>query len=129
MAMEPAPLARRGDADVHYSASGHSVRGIEQQVGERLPQRARINRKIFARTVAYLDADSLSIKPRLVEINYRMQQPRYIGVLRPCRASRPVHCAVCNLRNTVYFFLGERKVMATRVGEGVFGFQQIEKVQ
>ena len=129
MPIESAPLARRGDSGVHYSPSEHGVRSVEQQVGEHLTQGARINRKIFTRTVACLDAYPLSMQPRLVEVDYRMQQPGHIGVRRPCRASKPGHGAMCNLRNAVDFFFSEHQVMATFVREGVFAFQKIEEVQ
>ena len=114
---------------MHDSTCGHSMRGIEQQVGKHLTQGARINQKTFTCTVACLHTDALSIQPRLVEVDDRMQQPRHISVLRPYRASKPVHRAVCDLRNPVYFFLGEREIVATLVREGIFGVQQIEEVQ
>ena len=100
---------------------------IEQEIGKHLAQRARIDRKVFTRTVASLDLDALRVQPRPVKIDHRAQQPRYVGVLWTYGTSEPIHRSVDNLGNAVYFFLRERQVMTTR-GRG-FRFDEVEEIQ
>ena len=61
--------------------------GIQQEIGKHLTQGTGIDGKVFTRTVASLDLDTLRVEPRLVKIDYRAQQPRYVGVLWTYRAA------------------------------------------
>ena len=99
---------------------------IEQEIGKHLAQRARIDRKVFTRTVACFDPDTQRVQPRPVEIDYRAQQPRYVGVLWTYGTSELIHRPVCDLGDAVYFFLRERQVMAAR--RRSFGFNEVEEI-
>ena len=100
---------------------------IEQEIGKHLTQGTRIDRKVFTRTVASLDLDTLGVESRRVKIDNRAQQPWYVGVLRTYGTSEPIHRTMCDLGDAMYFFLGERQVMTTR-GRS-FGFNEIEQIQ
>ncbi len=70
---------------------------IEQEVGKHLTQGTGIDRKVFTRTVASLDLDTLEVESQRVKIDYRAQQPRYVGVLWTYGTSEPIHRSVGDL--------------------------------
>ena len=123
---ESCPLERPGHSDMHFPSSRHRMSGIQQEIGKHLTQRTRINGKVFTRTVASLDLDTLRVESRRVKIDYRAQQPRYVGVLWTYGTSEPIHRSVCDLGNAMYFFLRERQVMTT-CGCSL-GFNEVEEI-
>ncbi len=101
---------------------------IQQEIGEHLTQRTRIDRKVFTWTVVCFDPDTLGVQPRLVKIDYRAQQPRHVGVLWTDGTSEPIHCPVCDLGNAMYFFFGERQIITTFFRESL-GFHEVEEIE